>query len=105
MLSGVNALCTVAERESRDLTLQVHSLQCQLYSRTAPHESDMLRKKIDQEIQNLRNDHIPAAKAKAEVEIYIKENQKLRQMLNTMQSEVYAARLAAKYLDKELAGR
>ncbi|CAD5208995.1 unnamed protein product [Bursaphelenchus xylophilus] len=105
MLAGVNALCTVAERESRDLTLQIHSLQCQLYSRTAPHESDMLRKKIDQEIQHLRNQQIPAAKAEAQVEILTKENHKLRQMLGSMQSEVYAARLAAKYLDKELAGR
>jgi hypothetical protein len=33
------------------------------------------------------------------------ENQRLRQMIGLMQAEIYASRLAAKYLDKELAGR
>lgn len=33
------------------------------------------------------------------------ENDSLRQMLVSLQSEVYGARLASKYLDKELAGR
>ena len=34
------------ERESQQLMLQVHSLQCQLHSKTAPHESDMIKKKL-----------------------------------------------------------
>lgn len=34
-----------------------------------------------------------------------KENSELRQYSLALQSEVYGARLAAKYLDKELAGR
>ena len=34
------------ERESEQLMLQVHSLQCQLHSKTAPHESDMIKKKL-----------------------------------------------------------
>ena len=33
------------------------------------------------------------------------ENSSLRQSLYSLQSEVFGARLAAKYLDKELAGR
>ena len=36
---------------------------------------------------------------------YKKENENLRHSLLALQSELYGARLAAKYLDKELAGR
>lgn len=32
--------------ENQNLVLRVHSLQCQLYSKNAPHESDMIKKKI-----------------------------------------------------------
>lgn len=34
------------EQESQNLMLQVHSLQCQIHSKTAPHESDMIKKKL-----------------------------------------------------------
>ncbi|MCP9261168.1 Golgi-associated PDZ and coiled-coil motif-containing protein [Dirofilaria immitis] len=34
------------ERESQQLMLQVHSLHCQVHSKTAPHESDMIKKKL-----------------------------------------------------------
>lgn len=42
---------------------------------------------------------------RAEVELLRNENKSYRQMILGMQNEVYGARLAAKYLDKELAGR
>ena len=41
----------------------------------------------------------------AEVELLRKENIDLRYHIDYLQSELYAARLATKYLDKELAGR
>lgn len=44
-------------------------------------------------------------KLEAENELYMEENSRLRQKIATMQNEIYGARLAAKYLDKELAGR
>ncbi|VDK77181.1 unnamed protein product [Anisakis simplex] len=126
------------ERESQQLMLQVHSLQCQVHSKTAPHESDMIKKKLvslfrvlfaernsdqvvvilvenamevekiafqEQEIAQFRSEIRPPAKLQAEVELLRKENERYRQMMLSMQSEVYGARLAAKYLDKELAGR
>ena len=34
-----------------------------------------------------------------------KENEKLKTQIINLQSEIYGSRLAAKYLDKELAGR
>lgn len=45
------------------------------------------------------------AKLEAEVKELRKENSELRQYVLALQGEVYGARLAAKYLDKELAGR
>jgi len=42
---------------------------------------------------------------RAEVTQYNKENDDLRRDILQLQGEVYGARLAAKYLDKELAGR
>lgn len=41
----------------------------------------------------------------AELKGLRRENTELRQYILALQSEVYGARLAAKYLDKELAGR
>ena len=41
----------------------------------------------------------------AELEQVKQENSNLRQSLYSLHSEVFGARLAAKYLDKELAGR
>ncbi|VDN58307.1 unnamed protein product [Dracunculus medinensis] len=106
-----NELCTSKaaefelERESQQLMLQVHSLQCQVYSKTAPHESDMIKKKLEQEIADFRAEIRPPAKLQSETDILRKENEQYRQMILAIQSEVYGARLAAKYLDKELAGR
>uniref|UniRef100_A0A914YUC0 PDZ domain-containing protein n=1 Tax=Panagrolaimus superbus TaxID=310955 RepID=A0A914YUC0_9BILA len=93
------------EMESQNLMLQVHSLQCQLYSKNAPHESDMIKKKIEQELYTFRTKFLPPAKLQAEVTLLRKENTKIRSLISSMQTEIYGARLAAKYLDKELAGR
>lgn len=45
------------------------------------------------------------ARLEAEVKEFERENEELRQYVLALQGEVYGARLAAKYLDKELAGR
>ncbi|CAJ0561440.1 unnamed protein product, partial [Mesorhabditis spiculigera] len=39
---------------------EVHSLQCELHSKTAPHESDMIKKKLDLEINAFRDEVIPS---------------------------------------------
>lgn len=45
------------------------------------------------------------AQLEAEVKLLRRENEALRRHIAVLQAEVYGARLAAKYLDKELAGR
>lgn len=43
--------------------------------------------------------------AEVEIKELYRENADLKQYVLALQGEVYGARLAAKYLDKELAGR
>lgn len=59
----------------------------------------------DQQIEAFRAEILPPALLKAEADLLRAENERLRQYIIAMQNEVYGARLAAKYLDKELAGR
>ena len=56
-------------------------------------------------MSQFRKDAIKEAKLEAELVQYKRENEDLRQYILQLQGEVYGARLAAKYLDKELAGR
>ncbi len=59
----------------------------------------------DEEIEKRKNDVWSQALLEAEVKELRKENSELKQYILALQGEVYGARLAAKYLDKELAGR
>ncbi|CAJ0954881.1 unnamed protein product, partial [Mesorhabditis belari] len=54
-------------KEAQQLLVQVHSLQCELHSKTAPHESDMIKKKLDLEINAFREEVIPSLKLEFEV--------------------------------------
>ena len=47
----------------------------------------------------------PSKQVEEELKEYKRENEELKKYVLALQGEVYGARLAAKYLDKELAGR
>uniref|UniRef100_A0A1I8B2U3 VPS37 C-terminal domain-containing protein n=1 Tax=Meloidogyne hapla TaxID=6305 RepID=A0A1I8B2U3_MELHA len=104
-LIGVLATNSLLEEQSEQLLLRVHSLQCQLYSKTAPHESEIIKKKLDKEMRMFNTKNLPITKSQAEISLLKEENLRLKSLLNSVHSEIYGARLAAKYLDKELAGR
>ena len=59
----------------------------------------------EEEMETHKTDAIKEARLDAEVKEFKKENTELKQHILALQGEVYGARLAAKYLDKELAGR
>lgn len=59
----------------------------------------------ESELSQFRKDAIREAKLEAEAAQFKRENDDLRKHILQLQGEVYGARLAAKYLDKELAGR
>ncbi len=57
------------------------------------------------EIEKRKTDNLGESRIEAEIKELRKENSELKQYILALQGEVYGARLAAKYLDKELAGR
>lgn len=59
----------------------------------------------ENELESRTADLMGMARLEVELKELRKENSELRQYILALQSEVYGARLAAKYLDKELAGR
>ncbi|XP_070569237.1 Golgi-associated PDZ and coiled-coil motif-containing protein-like [Ptychodera flava] len=59
----------------------------------------------ESEMETFQKDAMKEAMLYSEVKELKKENSELRQQILALQGEVYGARLAAKYLDKELAGR
>ena len=59
----------------------------------------------EEEMEKRKEDAMHGARLEAEVKELRKENSEFKQYILALQGEVYGARLAAKYLDKELAGR
>ncbi|XP_017288251.1 Golgi-associated PDZ and coiled-coil motif-containing protein isoform X2 [Kryptolebias marmoratus] len=105
-LTEVKAEKTVVEKEVHDLLLQLHALQLQLRVQQGQTEdSDSIKDKLEQELEASKKDKLSEARLEAEVRMFKKENEALRRHIAVLQAEVYGARLAAKYLDKELAGR
>jgi len=57
------------------------------------------------EITKYKRDATKESKLECQIKQLENENNTLRKHIFSLQGEVYGARLAAKYLDKELAGR
>ncbi|KAK5880510.1 hypothetical protein CesoFtcFv8_023532 [Champsocephalus esox] len=113
-LTDAKAERKVVEREVHDQLLQLHALQLQLHAKQGQAEdSDSIKERLpavtldemEQELVVNRKDKIAEARLEVEMRLFKKENEALRRHMAVLQAEVYGARLAAKYLDKELAGR
>ncbi|XP_054473949.1 Golgi-associated PDZ and coiled-coil motif-containing protein isoform X1 [Anoplopoma fimbria] len=105
-LTEAKAERKVTEREVHDQLLQLHALQLQLHAKQGQAEdSDSIKDRLEQELEVSKKEKLAEARLEAEVRLFKKENEALRRHMAVLQAEVYGARLAAKYLDKELAGR
>ncbi|KAG7509395.1 Golgi-associated PDZ and coiled-coil motif-containing protein isoform X1 [Solea senegalensis] len=113
-LTEAKAERAVVDREVHDQLLQLHALQLQLHAKQGQAEdSDTIKDRLptptldemEQELEASKKEKVTEAKLEAEVKLFRKENEALRRHMAVLQAEVYGARLAAKYLDKELAGR
>ncbi|XP_061097740.1 Golgi-associated PDZ and coiled-coil motif-containing protein isoform X2 [Conger conger] len=102
-LTDVQAEKVVVEKEVHDQLLQLHAVQLQLHGQDA--DSGSIKAKLERELEANKKEKIKEVKLEAEVRLNRKENDALRRHIAVLQAEVYGARLAAKYLDKELAGR
>nr|XP_005900121.1 PREDICTED: Golgi-associated PDZ and coiled-coil motif-containing protein isoform X4 [Bos mutus] len=104
-LTETQAEKVVLEKEVHDQLLQLHSIQLQLHAKTGQSvDSGTIKAKL-RELEANKKEKMKEAQLEAEVKLLRKENEALRRHIAVLQAEVYGARLAAKYLDKELAGR
>ncbi|XP_032071292.1 Golgi-associated PDZ and coiled-coil motif-containing protein isoform X1 [Thamnophis elegans] len=113
-LTETRAEKAVLEREVHDQLLQLHAIQLQLHAKTGLNvDSGAIKAKLsacsledmERELEASKKEKVKEAQLEAEVKLLRKENEALRRHIAVLQAEVYGARLAAKYLDKELAGR
>ncbi|XP_068087457.1 Golgi-associated PDZ and coiled-coil motif-containing protein isoform X3 [Hyperolius riggenbachi] len=105
-LTEIQAEKVVLEKEVHDQLLQLHAVQLQLHSKTGQNvDSGAIKAKLEKELEANKKEKVKEAQLEAEVKLLRKENEALRRHIAVLQAEVYGARLAAKYLDKELAGR
>ncbi|CAF4799364.1 unnamed protein product, partial [Rotaria magnacalcarata] len=88
--------------------LQLHAtqLECQMLKNPSEIEgADTIRKKLEEQISKQREEFKQNSTAEIKAQEFEKENTSLKAQIVNLQSEIYGSRLAAKYLDKELAGR
>ncbi|NXD76700.1 GOPC protein, partial [Halcyon senegalensis] len=124
-LTETQAEKAVLEKEVHDQLLQLHAVQLQLHAKTGQNclcrNCKCLFINFDKnfstfffflsflvkerELEANKKEKVKEAQLEAEVKLLRKENEALRRHIAVLQAEVYGARLAAKYLDKELAGR
>nr|XP_045585249.1 Golgi-associated PDZ and coiled-coil motif-containing protein-like [Procambarus clarkii] len=101
----------VAEAESRELLMKLHSSQLQLHSTggaARTQDSEKIRERLDEcekDLEEQRSENLRIMIGTHEAAILRKENDTLRRYILGLQGELFGAKLAAKYLDKELAGR
>ncbi|GLG93991.1 Golgi-associated PDZ and coiled-coil motif-containing protein [Gryllus bimaculatus] len=109
------------EQELHTLLLQLHASQLQHTAGAGPAlepQAERIRRRLEKELQRsparqpqrnkedgLQLGMIEVASLRSEVMQLQRENSALRNSLLALHSELYGAKLAAKYLDKELAGR
>lgn len=96
----------VLNKELQHLVLQLHSAQLQVSAQMGhAGDSSAIKQKLEQEMSMYRLELGREMQLEAEVSHLRKENEALRRDIVSLHSEVFGAKLAAKYLDKELAGR
>ncbi|XP_056337617.1 Golgi-associated PDZ and coiled-coil motif-containing protein isoform X1 [Danio aesculapii] len=113
-LTDVQAEKVVVEKEVHEQLLQLHAMQLKLQAKGGQAvDSDSIKDRMpvpsveekEKELEASKKEKVKEVKLEAEVKMLKKENEALRRHIAVLQAEVYGARLAAKYLDKELAGR
>lgn len=105
-LCQVRATKIVLEKELQKLLLQLHAAQLEVHAQGNRHEdSEAIKKRLESEMERYRRDAMREATLESEVEVLKSENEEYRRDLLSLQNELFGAKLAARYLDKELAGR
>lgn len=88
--------------------IELHTQQLKYAQAVKNHQLDdgeVIKKKLEQELNKRKEEAINVEIMKETLNEYKNEIDELKQYTINLQSEIYGARLASKYLDKELAGR
>ncbi|CAF1395276.1 unnamed protein product [Adineta steineri] len=96
------------EQQSNDTLALLHTsqLECQILKTNSEIEgADVIRKRLEEQVMKQREEYKQSLISDVKAHELEKEKEKFQAQIINLQSEVYGSRLAAKYLDKELAGR
>ncbi len=97
------------EKENDKIMIELHTqllkYQTMLKSQQNLDDGDLIKRKLEEELNKRKEEAINVTILQETLNEFKKENEELKQFAIDLQSEIYGARLAAKYLDKELAGR
>ena len=107
-VSELTASKAVLEKELEGRLIQLHASQVQLqsYMRTEnSSELDTVKAKLDSQIDSFKANIAREARLAARVQQLKRENSSLKDWLKESQDISEGAKLTARYLDKELAGR
>lgn len=107
-VSELDARNAALEKELEGRLLQLHAAQVQLqsYMRTEnSSELDSLKSKLDSQIDSLKADVAREARLASAVRLLKRENAMLKGWVKEAKDVSQGAKLTARYLDKELAGR
>ncbi|XP_071040037.1 Golgi-associated PDZ and coiled-coil motif-containing protein isoform X2 [Parasteatoda tepidariorum] len=94
------------QKELQHLLLQLHSAQLQVTAQTGHAEdSEAIMQKLESEMESYRTKVYKESLTESHIEQLKNENEIVKLCNVALQSELFGSRLAAKYLEKELAGR
>jgi hypothetical protein len=106
---NLKARNSVIEKENDKIMIELHTqllkYQTMLKSQQNLDDGDLIKRKLEEELNKRKEEAINVTILQETLNEFKKENEELKQFAIDLQSEIYGARLAAKYLDKELAGR
>lgn len=98
----------VAEKETRALISRLQAAQLEASRQrkvSTDEDAQAIQSRLEEEMRSILDEVEQDARLKSELSFLRQENERLRKNLINTESELVGAKLAAKYLDKELAGR
>ena len=107
LLSSESSL-VVAEKETRVLISRLQAAQLEASRQrkvSTDEDAQAIQSRLEEEMRSILDEVERDARLKSELNYLRRENEKLKKNLINTESELVGAKLAAKYLDKELAGR
>lgn len=98
----------VADKEARALLSRLQTVQLEASRQrrvSSDGDAQAIQARLQDDLKQALEEVGQNARQQAEISVLRAENDRLRKMLANSESELVGAKLAAKYLDKELAGR